>query len=110
MRAALPFFIADGIFGWNSSKIDDGSSLEMGQLAYAQNNAGGYNLPANSPWRVDLSTIMALVTYQTDSTKVAAPWIVNPYAASGHEINQTDKTYFSGGGGGGGGGPIVPGY
>lgn len=110
MRAALPFFIADGIFGWNTSKIDDGSSNEMGQLAYAQNKDGMYNLPANSPWRVDLPTIMALITYQTDTTKVVAPWIVNPYAASGHEINQTDKTYFSGGGVGGGGGPITPGY
>ncbi len=109
MRAALPFFVADGIFNWNSSKIDDGSSYEMGQLAYVQ-NAGGYNLPANSPWRMDLPTIMAIITYQTNSTLVTAPWIVNPYAASGHEINQTDKTYFSGGGGGGGGGPVAPGY
>lgn len=109
MRAALPFFIADGIFNWNSSKVDDGSSYEMGQLAYVQ-NTGGYNLPANSPWRMDLPTIMAIITYQTNSTLVTAPWIVNPNAASGHEINQTDKTYFSGGGGGGGGGPIAPGY
>ena len=108
----MPFFIADGIFGWNTSKIDDASSNGMGQLAYAQNNAGGYNLPANSSWRMDLPTIMALITYQTDTTKVAAPWIVNPYAASGKEINVIDKSYFSGGtgGGGGGGGPIAPGY
>jgi hypothetical protein len=110
VRAALPFFIADGIFNWTSSKIDDASSNGMGQLAYTLNKDGWYNLPANSPWRMDLSSIMALVTYQTDSTKVVAPWIVNPYAASGHEINQTDKAYYSGGGGGGGGGPIAPGY
>jgi hypothetical protein len=111
VRAALPFFIADGIFNWNNAKIDDGSSYEMGQLAHVQ-NASGYNLPADSPWRMDLPTIMAIITYQTDSTLVATPWIVNPYAASGHEINQTDKAYFSGsgGGGGGGGGPIAPGY
>ncbi len=108
MRAALPFFIADGIFNWNNIKVDDGSSYEMGQLANAQNKNGGYNLPSDSPWRMDVATIMALITYQT-ATLVNAPWIVNPYAASGHEINQTDKTYFSGGGGGGGG-PIAPGY
>ncbi len=109
MRAALPFFIADGIFNWNI-KIDDGSSYEMGQLVHVQ-NVNGYNLPTDSPWRMDLPTFMAIVTLQTDSTKVTVPWIVNPYAASGHEINQTDKTYFSGGGGGGGGGgPIAPGY
>lgn len=61
---------------------------------------------------MDLSSIMALITNQTDPALVAAPWIVNPYAASGHEINETDKRYYSGGGGGGGGGggPIVPGY
>lgn len=110
MRASLTFFIADGIFHWNNCKNDDGSSYEMGQLAYALNKDGGYNLPANSQWRMDVPTIMSLVTYQTDTTKVVAPWIVNPYAASGREINDTDKAYASAGGGGGGGGGGAGGY
>ncbi len=93
MRAALPFFIADGIFGWNSSRIDDASSYGMGQLAYHMNKNGTYNLPADSPWRMDLSTIMALITYQTDTSKVTAPTIVDAYAASGNEINEADKIY-----------------
>jgi hypothetical protein len=110
VRAALPFFIADGIFGWKNAKVDDGSSNEMGQLAHWNNKDGAPNLPADSPWRVDLPKIMALITYQADTSKIAVPWISNAYSASGREINDTDKLYHSGGGGGGGGAPAAPGY
>lgn len=93
VRAALPFFIADGIFHWTSSKIDDGSSYEMGQLAHNLNKNGSYNLPTDSPWRMDTSTIMALFNYQTDPALVNAPTGVNAYATSGKMINEEDKTY-----------------
>jgi len=70
---------------------------------------GTFNLPADSPWRTDLPKYMALITYQQDTTKVAAPWIVNPYSATASEINNIDKLYGSAGGGGGGA-PITGGY
>ena len=100
------------MFGWTGRiKVDDASSSGNGQLAYWQNKTGSFNLPADSPWRTDLSKYMAIITYQQDTTKVAAPWIVNPYSATAKEINETDKLYGKGGGGGGGGsGPIAPGY
>lgn len=91
--------------------MDDGSSNQNGQLANWQNKTGSFNLPADSPWRTDLSKYMAIITYQQDTTKVAAPLIVNPYSATAKEINETDKLYGKGdGGGGGGAGPIAPGY
>jgi hypothetical protein len=111
----LTFFVTDGIlaplFGWTGKvKVDDASSSGNGQLANWKNNTGNYNLPADSPWRTDLSKYMALITYQQDTTKVAAPWIVNPYSATAKEINETDKLYARGGGGGGGAAPVAPGY
>jgi hypothetical protein len=113
----LTFFVTDGIlvpvFGWTGRiKVDDASSSGNGQLAYWQNKTGSFNLPADSPWRTDLSKYMAIITYQQDTSKIAAPWIVNPYSATAKEINETDKLYGRGGGGGDGGGaaPIAPGY
>ena len=112
----MAFFITDGIlvpvFGWTGRiKVDDASSSGNGQLAYWQNKTGSFNLPADSPWRTDLSKYMAIITYQQDTSKIAAPWIVNPYSATAKEINETDKLYGRGGGGdGGGAGPIAPGY
>jgi hypothetical protein len=110
----LTFFITDGIlvpvFGWTGRvKVDDASSNQNGQLANWKNMNGTFNLPADSPWRTDLPKYMALITYQQDTTKVVAPWIVNPYSATAKEINETDKLYGKGGGGGGAG-PITPGY
>jgi len=111
----LTFFITDGILrpvlGWSGKiKVDDASSNQNGQLANWKNSTGNYNLPADSPWRTDLSKIMAIITYQQDTSKIAAPWIVNPYSATAREINEIDKLYGSSGGGGGGAAPVAPGY
>ena len=111
----MTFFVTDGIlapvFGWKGKvKVDDASSAGNGQLANWKNKNGTFNLPADSPWRTDLPKIMAIITYQQDTSKIAAPWIVNPYSATAKEINETDKLYGRGGGGGGGAAPAAPGY
>ncbi len=111
----MAFFITDGIlvpvFGWSGRvRVDDGSSNQNGQLANWKNKNDTFNLPADSPWRIDLPKYMAIITYQQDTTKIAAPWIVNPYAANAREINDTDRRYASGGGGGGGSVTPAPGY
>ncbi len=100
MRATLSFFIVDGIFrplygisiGW---KNDDGSSSEHQQLAYWKNKTGNYNLPADSPWRMDLPSIMSIINYQNDTTKINAPVINNAFAIYGDEINFRDKQYYT---------------
>ncbi len=100
----MAFFVTDGIliplFGWSGKvRVDDGSSSEIGQLAYWQNKEGTFNLPADSPWRADLPKYMAIITYQQDTSKINAPSGVNPYAANAREINDTDKQYAGTGGG-----------
>lgn len=100
MRATLSNFIFDGIFrplygSTGDWKNDDGSSSEHQQLAYWKNKTGNYNLPSDSPWRMDLSSIMSIINYQADTTKINAPVINNPYAIYGDEINFRDKQYYT---------------
>lgn len=95
----VSFFVYDGVLaptlGWTGKqKIDDGSSSEHGLLANWMNKAGYENLPSDSPWRMDQTKYMAIINYQTDTTKVNAPANVKPYAASGNEINTIDKQYY----------------
>lgn len=95
VRATLAFFIYDGILGWKGKlKVYDGSSREVAQLVYVKNKNGTYNLPQDSPWRWDLPQYNATINCQSDPAKVTVPQGVNPYAASGKEINEADKRYY----------------
>ena len=89
--ATVCFFVYDAILK-RPAKIHDGSSIELGQLGYLQDDLG---LPEDSPWRFDLDTYCDIIDYG-DPELVIQPIIVDAYAPSANLVNEEDKAYYGG--------------
>jgi 3-mercaptopyruvate sulfurtransferase SseA len=76
--------------------MHDGSSIELGQLGYLEDENGNeVGLPADSPWRFDLRKYCEVVAYHEDPAEVVSPTIVNAYAANAKAVNEEDKRYHN---------------
>ncbi len=76
-------------------KFYDAAWVEWGELGYAQNMSGNFNMPADSPWRTDLATDS--LNYNPPSV-VEVPPTISPYSTTGNAIIDADKAYKTGGG------------
>jgi len=91
-RAAVIFFVCDGILG-RPVKIHDGSSMELGQLAHLEDGSGAdLCLPEDSPWRFDLGKYCEIIRY-TSPISVIPPIVIDPYAESAGLVNYLDALY-----------------
>jgi len=95
-RAMITGIAAGVVLGY-PVKFYDAAWVEWGELGFAQNMSGAYNLPADSPWRTDVATDD--LTYNSPSV-VEVPPAISPYAATGNAIISADKAYKTGSGGG----------
>ncbi len=103
--------IAGGLVLGYPVKFYDAAWVEWGELGYAQNMSGAYNMPADSPWRTDVATDS--LNYNPPSV-VEVPPTISAYSTTGNAIIDADKAYKTGATGsassssGGGSAPANP--
>ena len=100
--------IASGVILGKPTRFYDGAMVEWNSLSHINDSTGRAILPADSPWRTDLSSFFRAAMATAD---VSTRNVTNPYATHTDAIVNSDKTYKTGesaGDGGGGGLPANP--
>jgi 3-mercaptopyruvate sulfurtransferase SseA len=77
------------------TRIYDGAMVEWHSLANLQNQDGNFILPADSPWRTDVSSL-SFFRPALSSSLIAPRTITNAYATSANAIVNADRAYKTG--------------
>jgi hypothetical protein len=86
--------VASGVILGKPTRFYDGAMYEWHSLAYLQDATGNYLLPADSPWRTDLTSVSFFTTAAPAS--VATRVINDAYALHADAIIRDDKAYKAG--------------